>query len=136
MAADTLVNLVGVLIATLAVISAGIWQLSRTEARIASRIAQTEISVQQLIAAHRIDVQALIDQDRRMLGETIAAIREKVNDVQREGLTLYVRRESFYAMLEQLKDMRTAFEDDIKERLRSIEAKFDRWIEAQAETRE
>lgn len=95
-------------------IVAGVWKLSRLEIALRGDIekARDEIEVRQDTKTHEF-------------GETIAAIRQKVADVELYAANNYVRRDGFYKVQENLEGSIRALGDELKSRLERMEVKID-----------
>jgi hypothetical protein len=114
-AITVLVGVGGLLLQTIALIAAGIWRLSRTEA-----------AIRQEIASHRIENADRVDTAVRQIGETFTAFRTKITEVELYLRDNYVRRDSFQSVVGQVMgDMKT-IGDRIEARLLRMEGKIDR----------
>ena len=129
MSAEFWLALAGLAMSVLTVISAGIWQLSRTEARLQKHLALTESRLQEALTAHRAAVQQVMDGDRRATSEGIQAVRQKINDVELEAYKTFVRRDSFHEIINRVSAENSSFKEMIGERLDRQEAKIDKLIE-------
>lgn len=63
--------------------------------------------------------------ETKLFGETIAAVRQRINDVELEGFKTFVRRESFYEITRQMKESADA-------RFDKLESKLDRILEVRS----
>lgn len=81
------------------------------------------------IINHRDEVKDELASDRRMIGESLSALRQKINDVELEGAKNYVRRESWHQAMNQLQTQLQAADKAAEERVLRIEAKLDRLAE-------
>lgn len=82
-----------------------------------------------LAISHRDEIKNLIDSERREVGEGLAALRQKINDVELEAARVYVRRDSWHQAMNQLQDnIGKTDAADQQWRLR-IEEKIDRLSE-------
>lgn len=103
------------LILTLIGISAGgVWQLSRVEKALRGDIAES-----------RDEVERKQDRHSQEFGETVAAIRQKVADVELYAANNYVRRDGFYKVQEQMTSDIRALGDKIEARFVRLETKLD-----------
>lgn len=93
---------------------AGIWKLSRVE-----------IALHDAIAEGRKETDDRIDRQGRDVGETIAAIREKVREVELFIRDTYMRRDSFYQVQTSMEASMKALGEQIDKRLERMEAKID-----------
>lgn len=97
------------LIITLVGLSGGfVWKLTRVERALSDKITDS-----------RDEIERRQEQHSREVGETIAALRQKVNDVELHAANNYVRRDGFYKVQE-------ALTQDIKELGRSLEGRLQR----------
>lgn len=103
------------LIATLLLMTAGgVWKLSRVESALRKDITDSRDEIEEKQRQHS-----------REFGETVAAIRQKVADVELYGANNYVRREGFYKVQEALTADIKAMGDKIELRLSRMETKID-----------
>lgn len=103
------------LILTLIGMSAGgVWQLSRVESALRKDITHA-----------RDEIEAKLDQEVRHFGETIAAIRQKVADVELYAANNYVRRDGFYKVQEEIKAELAKVVEKLEKRLERMEVKID-----------
>jgi hypothetical protein len=94
----------------------GLWKLTRVEKALSDKIEES-----------KEDVERKQEEHSRNFGETIAAIRQKVADVELYGANNYVRRDSFYKVQETISQ-------DIKSLGAQMEARFVR-LEAKIDTK-
>ncbi len=92
----------------------GIWKLTRVET-----------ALRECINASRVDVEEKQDRHSREFGETIAAIRQKVADIELFAANHYVRRDGFTQVQAQLTSDIQHLGDKIEERFIRLEAKID-----------
>jgi hypothetical protein len=88
-------------------------------------IAKIRETVRTEIAAHKEKIDQEIDAVGRSFGETTAAIRQKVHEVELYAANNYVRREGFYKVQETLTADIKAMGDELKKRLERMELKID-----------
>lgn len=95
-------------------IVAGVWKLSRLELALRADIgkARDEIELRQDGRSHEF-------------GETIAAIRQKVGEVELYAANNYVRRDGFYKVQDSLTNSIQSLGQELKSRLERMEAKID-----------
>lgn len=77
------------------------------------------------IIEYRDEVKAEIAGERRITGESMAALRQKINDVELEAAKVYVRRDSWHQAMNQLQIQLAAGDKAAEERTLRIEAKVD-----------
>lgn len=100
-------NFVGTLVA-------GVWKLSRLEIALRSDIGKA-----------RDEIESRQDGHSREFGETIAALRQKVGEVELYGANNYVRRDGFYKVQDNLEGSIRSLGDELKARLERMEGKID-----------
>lgn len=108
------IAVLGLILTLISITGAFIWKLTRVESSLRENIneAKNEIESKQDNIVHDF-------------GETIAAIRQKVSDVELFGAQNYVRRDGFYKVQEQLTaDIRT-LGDKMDARFQRLEVKID-----------
>lgn len=88
-------------------------------------IAKIRDTVRTEIDAHRDRFNVDIDDLRKNFGETAAALRQKVSDVELYAANQYVRREGFYEVQKQLAGDIKAMGEQIAARLERMENKID-----------
>lgn len=106
---------IGLVINVITLAIAGIWGLSRAEKRI----------IEKLDAYRDVldgDIQAL----RREIGETVAAIRQKITDVELFVRDTFVRRESFFQVIKGVEAQVASMVTELKVQLQRLEDKLDR----------
>ncbi len=92
----------------------GVWKLSRVESALRKDITDSKQEIEEKQNQHS-----------REFGETIAAIRQKVAEVELYAANTYVRRDGFYKVRDELSaDIKTAVAD-LKADLRRMETKID-----------
>jgi hypothetical protein len=111
---------------TVAVIVGGIWALSKTEA-----------AIRQQIYDHKLENEERVNNTSRQVGDTVAAIRQKIVEVDTSltrkisEVELYVRdtflqKESFRAVISEIMNDMKNLGDRIENRLLRMETKLDR----------
>lgn len=105
--AGFVLNFVGTLIA-------GVWKLSRLEVALRSDISKARDEIEQKQDTHS-----------REFGETVAAMRQKIADVELYAANNYVRRDGFYKVQELLESSIRSLGDKIEKRLERMEEKID-----------
>lgn len=86
----------------------GTWQLSRVETALRVEITKSKDEIEERQDTHL-----------RHTGETISALRQKINDVQLESAQTYMRRDGFYQVQQQIVA-------DMKELGKKIDERFDK----------
>lgn len=81
------------------------------------------------IIEYRDEVKAEIAGERRVVGESMAALRQKINDVELESAKVYVRRDSWHQAMNQLQIQLAAGDNAAEERSLRLEGKVDRLYE-------
>ena len=71
------------------------------------------------------EVRNEIDSTARAFGETIAALRQRIGDVELNSANTYVRRDGFYKSIEQVTMSISSLRVEIREDLRRLEGKID-----------
>lgn len=98
----------------LVLVVGGTWRLSRME-----------VALREEISKSRAEVEERHDRISREFGETIAAIREKIREVELFCRDTFVRRDGFYKVRDELAlDIKTLGEK-IEARLERMESKID-----------
>jgi uncharacterized protein YukE len=88
-------------------------------------VSKIKDAIREEIEDHRREVDRKIDELRQQTGETIAAIRTKINETELWNRDTFMRRDSFYKVMEEHSaNMRGAF-DKIDARLERMEGKID-----------
>lgn len=86
---------------------------------LATKLAEMERSLRTSIGAAKDEVEERQDTATRQFGETIAALRQKLNEVELDMARNYMRRDSFYPARQEMSDQ-------IKELGRTLNARLDR----------
>lgn len=105
-----IVNMIGLVLTGVGLAVTGTWQLGRMSNQLSSAIAK---------AREEIDDDLKVFE--RNIGEALSAIRQKVNDVELDAYKTFVRRESFYEVINQ-------FKDAVEARMDKFEGKLDKII--------
>lgn len=100
-------NLVGTLVGL-------IWKLSRVE-----------VSLRQTIQAERKEIDKDLEKQSREFGETAAALRQKVTEVELYMRDNFVRRDGFYKVRDELSQDIKHLGEQLHARLERMEAKID-----------
>lgn len=112
------IGLGGLVLHALALTAAGIWQLSKVRSDLLG-----------VLNEHRQEVHRLVDEDRRTIQETLIALRQKINDVETDGLKTFVRRDSFHEIMSRVSAENQSFKQALEARFDRQDAKIDRLIE-------
>lgn len=107
----------------------GVWALSRMESRMSSQVTK-----------NRDDIHNELDRMRREVGEAVAAMRQKINDVELWTRDTFIRRDSFFELMrrgEKLMDSQfatiTAQFEKVDVRFGKVDEKLDRIVERRAD---
>jgi hypothetical protein len=114
------IGLGGLVLHLMAITCGGIWAISKIKSDMLSALSD-----------HRSEVQRIVDSDRRIIQESLSAIRQKINDVENDGLKTYVRRDSFHEIMNRVSSENAAFRQVIEARFDRQDVKIDRIIERQ-----
>lgn len=101
------VNMIGTLVGVT-------WKLSRVE-----------ISLRDAITHERKDIDEDMARQSREFGETVAALRVKVHEVEVWARDAFVRRDDFYKIKDELSDQMKGMAAQINSRLDKLEAKIE-----------
>lgn len=96
------------------IIAGGTWALSQLKASVIAALTE-----------HQKETDAEFAVVRREIGETGAALRQKINEVELWARDNYVRREGFYKVRDDLDAAISKLGDKIDNRLERMEAKID-----------
>lgn len=88
-------------------------------------IAKIKDTVRDAMEMHRKEVNDQMDTLSRSFGETVAALREKINQVELDMANNYTRRQSVYSLREELRTELRELGKELKESLQRMEAKLD-----------
>lgn len=88
-------------------------------------IAKIKDVVRDAMETHRKEVDMQLDSLGRSFGETAAALREKVNQVELYAAQTYARREGVYTLREELKIDIKEIGRELKEAMTRLETKLD-----------
>lgn len=117
------INLCGLFLTAAGLIWHASWRLGTLASELQARLSEHRKGIDDDLSALRTEIGKDFVAQQRALGETIAALREKINNVELEAYKVFVRRESFHELIKQTQDATNA-------RFDKIEAKIDRLIEA------
>lgn len=109
-----LVAVAGFVLNFICTVAAGVWKLSQLEGSLRTDIGKA-----------KDEIESRQDSNTRQIGETIAALRQKINDVELYSANNYVRREGFYKVQEQLTNDVKSLGEKIEKRLERMEGKID-----------
>ncbi len=105
---------VGFLVQAILLAIAGTWKLSGVV-----------IDLRKEISMASDNVRAGIDAERRDIGESLSAIRQKIQDVELDGAKTYSRRDSFHQAMGQLQETFGKSDAAAEQRMLRIEEKID-----------
>lgn len=89
------------------------------------KLGQLQMALSDKITASRSEVEERQDDHVRAFGETVAAIRQKVSDVELSMANNFIRREGFYQVQQQLTSDIKSLGDKLETRLLRMETKLD-----------
>lgn len=81
------------------------------------------------IIKHRDTLKDEMQTERRVVGESMSALRQKINDVELYGANNYVRRDAWDQAMTQLQSQLSSADKVAEQRILRLEAKMDRIIE-------
>jgi len=137
------IQVASVVVAALAIIVSGVWQLGKSETRVTQRIADHQEVTREIVAKACADLQKTVsekvseiyrdmERDRTLTNTAIVGIRQALSDLEIKSLEKfegYVKRDSFYKFIDTLTEARNAFEKDMRERMGQIQAQLNRLVE-------
>jgi chromosome segregation ATPase len=82
--------------------------------------------LRKIVVGYRDELKNAIDSESRMLGETISALREKINKVELEASQIFVRRDSWHKAMDQMQISASKSDEFIGARIDKLESKIDR----------
>ncbi len=121
----TLIAIAGFLVQCLVLVATGTWKLSRVEASIRKAINLSRKEIDDKIDQMRREIDGELDRARREAGETGAALREKVAQVELFCRDTYVRRDSFYKVADEFRADVKSMRENIEAHLVRLEEKID-----------
>lgn len=89
------------------------------------KIAGVQAGIMAAIANHKKEVADSIEVHQRIMGETIAAVRQKINEVELWGRDHFVRSDEFTHALADINQTMTRMDDSLGARLIRMETKID-----------
>lgn len=89
------------------------------------KLGQVQLALSDKISISRDEIEQRQDTNTRQIGETIAAMRQKLSDVELYGANNYIRREGFYKVQEQLTNDIKQLGEKLEARLLRMESKID-----------
>lgn len=111
----------GLFLHAVALTGTGIWQLSKVKTDLLAALTE-----------HRLDVHRIVDEDRKDIQDSLAALQQRISEVETESLKTFVRRDSFHQIMERVSAENNAFKAMIEARFDRQDAKMDRLIERMA----
>ena len=96
----------------------GTWVLARSRAKVVEKIDAARLELEQ-----KIHIET--DQTTHNFGETVNAIRQKMNDMELWNRDNFVSKSTFSTVMEQWRTWFVRFEDKMDKRLDRIDAKLD-----------
>jgi hypothetical protein len=88
-------------------------------------IAKIETAVRKAIDEHREKYDEDLNKLERNVGETGLAIRQKIHELETWARDTFVRRDSFLAMVTEVRSSMSALGDRLEKRLERMETKID-----------
>lgn len=82
-------------------------------------------ALRDLAIRHRDELKEELSEERRLVGDSLLAIRQKVNDVELEMAKTYMRRESWHMAMNQLQERLGSDDKAMEQRLMRLETKLD-----------
>jgi hypothetical protein len=110
----TIVATAGFLLQFIVLLGTGIW-----------KFAQVKTDLLAAIAASGKEIDERIDQQSRQFGETAAALRTKISEVEIYIRDHYVKKETFGPLMAEIKTDIKSFGEKIEGRLERMEGKID-----------
>lgn len=111
----TFVAIAGFVLQFIVILAACIW-----------KIAQLKTDLLAAIAITGKEIDERIDRQKRDFGESVAAIRQKVHDVETWARDTFVRHDSFYKLTDEIRADIRAVGGDIKQMGTDIQTRIDR----------
>ena len=96
----------------------GTWVLARSRAKVVEKIDAARLELEQ-----KINVET--DHVTHDFGETVSAIRQKMNDMELWNRDNFVNKSTFNSVMDQWRSWFVRFEDKMDKRLDRIDAKLD-----------
>jgi hypothetical protein len=90
------------------------------------KLAQVEASLRKTLTSHRDEIDMDLDAVRRECGESLLALRTKINEVELWCRDNYVRRDSFYKVADTFQSDMKSMGADLKAQLEKIDGKLER----------
>lgn len=106
--------ILGFLIQFIALLSTGIWKLTRVEQ-----------SLREAVVAQRMLIDEELEKLRREVGETILAIRHKITEIELFNRDTFVRRDSFQEVAHRISAELSNSSEKNERRLERIETKIE-----------
>lgn len=116
---------ISLIIALIGMSGGFVWKLSRVETALRHDIVASENTLRKDFGVSKDEIDKKQDIHSHDFGETITAMREKINQVELYAANTYVRRDGFYKVQEQLTTDIKVLGDKIDKRLERMEAKID-----------
>lgn len=116
---------IAAIIAALALVANLVNQLLSGSWKVNARLNEMESGLRQAIENAKDDIEQRQDTHRREIGESIHALRSKINEVELTSAKEYIRRDSFYTVRNELSAQIAALDNKIESRLVRMEGKLD-----------
>lgn len=115
------VQLAALILTAIGLAITGTWQLANMREQLTKAILEHRLELDDDIARHRVTFDGELALFRKEFGDTFSALRQKINDVELDSYKTFVRRESFYEVI-------NGFRSAVDARMDKIEAKLDKVI--------
>lgn len=110
--------LLGLLVQAVVLVSSFTWKLASVKEALSADIIE-----------HRDELREAIDAERRVIQESLLALRQKINEVELDAARNYVRRESWHQAMNALQESASKSDQVIASRMMTLEQKIDRMAE-------
>jgi Sec-independent protein translocase protein TatA len=110
----TILTIAGFILNLIVIVVGGTWKLS-----------QVEGSLRKAIEESRKEIDDRIDLQSREFGETVAALRQKMHEVELWARDTFMRRDGFYKIKDEVTGALKEVRDELKTDLRRLEEKID-----------
>jgi hypothetical protein len=115
-------------VAAISVIGAGIWRVGLLQATVLKLIQEYKDEVDKSIDDERLRTGAEFSILRREIGETMTAMRQKINEVEIWGRDNYVKKDTFNMVTDRITQSIEKLGNKIEGRIDKMDEKFDEII--------
>ncbi len=112
------VAMIALVLNLLVQVTGGGWKLGQ-------RLADLEANLRKALMEATQEIEVRQDTMLRQMGETVAAVRQKIHDVELDAAKHYIRRDSFFAVKAELSGEIKVMSDRLEARMERLEEKFD-----------